>query len=303
MQSLAVSSDAFYYKLGEDFYNTPGTQLQDQVSLFSFGADTGIDLPFEFDGRVPTNEIKRQLIESRRARRGRGRHAAAGRPPAAGDRPGPAGGHAAAARRRLLDVRQRWLGRRCRRSCSAILEPETPDGEPGFADMTQAVVAVQIAPESTRQIPMTPELHDPIQDGIRRNITGPGYNGRSTTAEELFRGLPGRGDPGRRQDGHRPGPPQLPVERLLGVRRLQPRPEPPLHRRVVPREGRVRIDGRGAGRQVHVPRPVEQPAGGARPGAGLRDARHQPDRRGARTCPTSTPGAWRAPRRPARPPD
>ena len=31
MQSLAVSSDAFFYKLGEEFYLTPGTQLQDHV--------------------------------------------------------------------------------------------------------------------------------------------------------------------------------------------------------------------------------------------------------------------------------
>ena len=59
--ALAVSSDTFFYKLGEDFYNTPGTQLQDHVRLFGFGADTGIDLPFEFDGRVPTNELKAQL--------------------------------------------------------------------------------------------------------------------------------------------------------------------------------------------------------------------------------------------------
>ena len=61
--SLAVSSDAFYYKLGEDFYITPGTQLQDHVRQFGFGADPGIDLPFAFDGRVPTNELKAQLVE------------------------------------------------------------------------------------------------------------------------------------------------------------------------------------------------------------------------------------------------
>ena len=69
--ALAVSSDTFFYKLGEDFYNTPGTQLQDHVRLFGFGADTGIDLPFEFDGRVPTNELKAQLVDGRRAGRGR----------------------------------------------------------------------------------------------------------------------------------------------------------------------------------------------------------------------------------------
>ena len=57
--SLAVSSDAFYYHLGEMFSTIPNTNsefLQDQVSLFSFGADTGVDLPYEFDGRLPTNE-------------------------------------------------------------------------------------------------------------------------------------------------------------------------------------------------------------------------------------------------------
>ena len=68
MQSLAVSSDAFFYKLGEEFYNTPGTQLQDHVRLFGFGADTGVDLPYEFDGRVPTNELKAAAHRERRAR-------------------------------------------------------------------------------------------------------------------------------------------------------------------------------------------------------------------------------------------
>ena len=58
-----MSSDAFYYKLGEDFYITPGTQLQDHVRQFGFGSDPGIDLPFAFDGRVPTNELKKQLVD------------------------------------------------------------------------------------------------------------------------------------------------------------------------------------------------------------------------------------------------
>ena len=44
------------------------------------------------------------------------------------------------------------------------------------------------------------------------------------------RTTPPQRHPGRRQDGHRPGPHQLPVERLVGVRRLQrrPRPGPPV---------------------------------------------------------------------------
>ena len=100
--ALAVSSDAFFYKLGEDFYITPGTQLQDHVRQFGFGADTGIDLPFEFDGRVPTNELKAAaasttgVLDPRRDA-----EPAARRPPADGHRAGPDGGHAAAARRRV----------------------------------------------------------------------------------------------------------------------------------------------------------------------------------------------------------
>ena len=256
MQSLAVSSDAFFYKLGEDFYLTPGTQLQDHVRLFGFGADTGIDLPFEFDGRVPTNEIKAQLIESGALAEdeaadmqpgdvlllaiGQGLLAATPMQLAVGYSTFANGGNVAAAPRRAGDPRARDAGRR-----------------PGFVDLTQAVVAVAIAPVS-RPIPMPPEIHDPIQDGIRRNVTGAGLQRPQHDRRGAVPRLPGRRHPGRRQDRHRAGPPQLPVERLVGLRRLQHPARAPLHRRVLPREGGLRLDRRGAGRQVHVPRPVGQ---------------------------------------------
>jgi penicillin-binding protein 2 len=60
-----------------------------------------------------------------------------------------------------------------------------PDGDPGFADLSQAIVVTVSTPEG-RQIPMPAAARDPILEGIRRNVTGPGANGRSTTAEELF---------------------------------------------------------------------------------------------------------------------
>jgi penicillin-binding protein 2 len=53
----------------------------------------------------------------------------------------------------------------------------------------------QITPAVNRTIPMPPEVHDPIQRGIRQNITGPGTNGHSTTAEELFADYPGNAIP------------------------------------------------------------------------------------------------------------
>jgi penicillin-binding protein 2 len=68
-----------------------------------------------------------------------------------------------------------------------ILAPETPDDptRPGYADITQAVIVESIAPAGT-PAPMPPAARDPIVAGMRRNITGPGANGASTTAEELF---------------------------------------------------------------------------------------------------------------------
>ncbi|NNE13180.1 MAG: hypothetical protein HKN41_13150, partial [Ilumatobacter sp.] len=59
--ALAVSSDAFFYRIGEQIMlrNDRGPVLQEQVEQFGFGADTGIELPFEFDGTVPDKELKR----------------------------------------------------------------------------------------------------------------------------------------------------------------------------------------------------------------------------------------------------
>lgn len=184
MQSLAVSSDTFYYKLGEEFYNTPGSQLQDHVARFGFGSDTGVDLPYEFDGRIPTHELKKQLVEAGVLGEGETTNLqpgdllqlAIGQGLLAATPLHLAVGYSAFANGGWVVVP---------RVVQRILEPETPDGQPGFADLTQAVVHQEIAPAG-EQIPMPPEVHGPIQDGIRRNITGPGYNGMSTTAEELF---------------------------------------------------------------------------------------------------------------------
>jgi penicillin-binding protein 2 len=187
--ALAVSSDAFFYKLGEEFYLTPGTQLQDHVRLFGFGADTGVDLPFEFDGRIPTNELKKDLLD-------RGVLAEGETPNL---QPGDLlqmsiGQGLMAATPIQLAVGYGALANGgwvvTPRVVQTIFAPETPDGEPGFADLTQAEVIESVVPAS-RQIPMPPGLQEPIVTGLRRNVTGPGTNGRSTTAEELFADYPG----------------------------------------------------------------------------------------------------------------
>jgi penicillin-binding protein 2 len=187
--ALAVSSDSFFYHLGEEFFLTPGEQLQDQLKLFGFGSKTGIDLPFEFGGRVPTNELKKELVDKGVL--------------AKGEVPKMQPGDVL-----LLAIGQGLLAATPLQLAvgystfanggtvvtphvvQAILAPETPDsGIPGVADMAQATVIQQITPPG-RAIPMPAEVHDPIQRGIRQNITGPGANDHSTTAQELFADYP-----------------------------------------------------------------------------------------------------------------
>ena len=104
--SLAVSSDVYYYRLGEQFFVSPGTNhllLQDELRNFGFGAETGIDLPYEFDGRIPDHETKKaDLVDSGVLAEERRTTGPPRRRDQPGDRPGPAGGDADAARRRLL---------------------------------------------------------------------------------------------------------------------------------------------------------------------------------------------------------
>src|SRR4051812_46532264 len=64
--------------------------------------------------------------------------------------------------------------------------PTPPAGTtPGTVDMSQAVV-VQAYTPAGRAIDMPGDVRNAILSGIRQNVTGPGVNGRSTTAEELF---------------------------------------------------------------------------------------------------------------------
>jgi penicillin-binding protein 2 len=52
-QALEQSVDVYFYNLGYKLYSQNGSVLQDGVKQFSFGADTGIDLPGESAGLVP----------------------------------------------------------------------------------------------------------------------------------------------------------------------------------------------------------------------------------------------------------
>ena len=62
---VAVSSDTFFYKIGEQIIEQNGGRpvLQEQVRRFGFGTETGIELPFEFNGRVPDHAVKAEYAD------------------------------------------------------------------------------------------------------------------------------------------------------------------------------------------------------------------------------------------------
>ncbi|HUF97404.1 MAG TPA: penicillin-binding transpeptidase domain-containing protein [Ilumatobacter sp.] len=190
--ALAVSSDAFFYRIGEDIFVNNDFQpvLQEQVEQFSFGADTGIELPFEFDGTVPDAALKREYAdlgiisddEGRSYYVGDNVQLSIGQGLLSATPLQLATGYGTLANGGL--VLQPTI-------LKAIWNPGVPDGEPGYADFTRGTLHTEESgPIIVRTIPMTAEIRDPIVQGLRRVITGPGANGRSTTGEEVFDDYP-----------------------------------------------------------------------------------------------------------------
>src|SRR6185295_14120975 len=73
--ALAVSSDAFFYRLGEQLWEADEhnasidpalkgkSTLKDDLERFGFGEDSGVQLPFEWPGRIPDDAIKAELVK------------------------------------------------------------------------------------------------------------------------------------------------------------------------------------------------------------------------------------------------
>lgn len=189
--ALAVSSDGFFYWLAEKMFQAAtGTDhelLPRWLMEFGFGRDTGIDLPSEYDGRVPTNANKASLVE-------RGVLAEGETPRLLlGDVVNLSIGQGLLAATPIqlataystLANNGKWLTPRV---VQAIYAPNTPASpQPGFVDLARAVLVEGTAPE-WRDVPMPAEYRDLILYGLRDNILGNGRHDRSTTAGELFSG-------------------------------------------------------------------------------------------------------------------
>ncbi len=196
--ALAVSSDAFFYRIGEQIMvqNPENTGLlQEQVRLFGFGEDTGIELPFEFDGTVPDAELKREYAELGVIREEEGRdyytgdnvQLSIGQGLLSASPLQLATGYSAIANGGSV-----WKPE----IVKAVYEPGVPDAaEPGFADIGLARFAEppNVDGELIREVPFPEDILTEIRDGLRRVVTGPGTNSdqyHSTTGEKLFANYP-----------------------------------------------------------------------------------------------------------------
>lgn len=64
-QALAVSSDVYFYTIGGGFGDQKGLgidRIDEYVTMFKIGQPTGIDLPGEVDGTIPTIAWKKELF-------------------------------------------------------------------------------------------------------------------------------------------------------------------------------------------------------------------------------------------------
>ena len=195
--ALAVSSDAFFYRIGEQIMveNDFEPILQEQVRLFGFGSDTGIDLPFEFDGTVPDKELKARYAELGVISEDEGSgyftgdnvQLAIGQGLLSASPIQLANGYATIANGGFV-LRPEIV--------KAIYEPGVPDAaQAGYADLSQARFAEEpnTRGDLVRQVPLSEEIGGEITRGLRRVITGPGTVSdyyHSTTGEKLFYNYP-----------------------------------------------------------------------------------------------------------------
>lgn len=197
VSALAISSDVFFYKIGEEIFSLRGNKpiLEEQVRQFGFGSPTEIDLPYEYIGTVPSKALKQRLAASGAIAKeeGKGYYV--------GDNVQFAIGQGLLSASPLqLAVAYGTLANGGKvmkpHVVRAIWAPGTPNGKSGQVDLERGTVVQDFsAPEIVRDIGARPEVVDPIIRGLTRVVNGPGVRSdiyHSTTGENLFRSYPKR---------------------------------------------------------------------------------------------------------------
>ena len=191
--ALAVSSDAFFYRIGELIMTTNNFEpvLQEEVRKFGFGSDPGIELPFAFDGTVPDAELKAEYAERGVISESEGSgyftgdnvQLAIGQGLLSASPLQLAMGYSTIANKGNV-LRPEII--------KAVYQPGVPDSDvQGYADLTEARLAREpnVNGELIRQLPLAEESWQEIDRGLTRVIYGRGTTSdyyHSTTGENLF---------------------------------------------------------------------------------------------------------------------
>jgi penicillin-binding protein 2 len=206
--ALAVSSDAFFYRLGEKFWEIDEhnasvdpalkgkSTLKDDLERFGFGQETGVQLPFEWPGRIPDDAIKDELVkngvlgknEVGRLLVGDNVQVAIGQGLMAATPLQLANAYSTIANGGFLYQPT---------VVKAIFEPLVPDLSPGVADLSKAVLFQSFeSPKYKDQLEMPFEIRQPIIDGLTRvtnalrqrepGVRYPPSFYHTTTGEKLF---------------------------------------------------------------------------------------------------------------------
>jgi penicillin-binding protein 2 len=191
--ALAVSSDAFFYRIGELIMTTNDYEpvLQEEVRKFGFGSDPGIELPFAFDGTVPDAELKAEYAERGVISESEGSgyftgdnvQLAIGQGLLSASPLQLAMGYSTIANKGNV-LRPEII--------KAVYQPGVPDSDvQGYADLSEARLAREpnVNGELIRQLPLAEESWQEIDRGLTRVVYGRGTTSdyyHSTTGENLF---------------------------------------------------------------------------------------------------------------------
>lgn len=191
--ALAVSSDTFFYKIGEQILTERGYApiLENQVRELGLGSPTNIDLPYEFSGTIPSKELKQRLADIGAISKD------SGRAYYVGDQILFAIGQGLLSATPIqMAVAYGAIANGGRiyepRIGVALLAAGTLDSRPGFVDFgTTSVVERLVSIKPSRRVNMTTEIREPIVKGMARVVTGPGVNSdyyHKATGENIFAG-------------------------------------------------------------------------------------------------------------------
>ena len=188
--ALAVSSDAFFYKIGEDFFELGRSVLKNELEKFGFGNKTGVELPFEWKGSIPDDQLKADLVASGVLREGEVPYLTVG------DNVQVAIGQGLMAATPLqLANAYATIGNSGKRLqptvVKAIFLAGVPDKGPAMVDISKGVKVLDHEVGTVvEELEMSEGIRGPIERGLRRVITGPGANSHGTTGMKLFNGFP-----------------------------------------------------------------------------------------------------------------